>query len=212
MSLDAFGIAPADEQVHTVDRDDPTWNESWFFDWTTEDGTEAGHCRLGWMPGQGRVWVWLFLRRGDSWYGLEATRVDDRRFDAAAGVLEAGGLLVRRTVAEALQDVGLEVRTQVRGLAGPDAGRVVPVSLALQFTAAGPAHSVGGHDLGEVDGQPLTSNRYEQPMTVRGTVSIDDVAVDVVARGERDHSWGPGGLGTGACNGPSWPCTAPIVS
>ncbi len=50
-----FGIVVQDEYTHPSSPDHPDWNESYFFDWYNEDATFAGHCRVGWHPGQDRV-------------------------------------------------------------------------------------------------------------------------------------------------------------
>jgi hypothetical protein len=185
--MDHYGVRPTDEGVHPHDPDDPTWNESWFYDWTSADGREAGHCRIGWMPAQDRVWVWLVLRRGESWFLVEAPHL--RGLDD--GALDAPGLTLRRTVHTPLERTQLTVQTTARCTHGPRAGQLVPVSVDLTFDAVGPAHSLGANAVDLADGSEIESNRYEQPVLAAGEVTVDGETLAVTARGERDHSWGP---------------------
>ena len=60
-ALMQFGIRPHDEGAHRFDPEDELWNESLFYDWYTEDGSLAGHCRIGVLPTQKRIWFWLYV-------------------------------------------------------------------------------------------------------------------------------------------------------
>lgn len=185
------GIRPSDEGAHPYDPAELGWNESWFHDWTSPDGTEAGHCRVGWMPNRERVWVWLFLRRGEDWLGVECPDLPATSFDPATQTLQTPALTLSRAVHSPLAASTLSIQTTVRRLSGAGAGQSASVKLSLRFDAVGPPHTTGESVLGEHDGVPLTTNRFEQPVRVRGTISIDGDAVSMRGRGERDHSWGP---------------------
>ena len=73
--LTAFGISPSDEGVHHFGKDYEWWNESVFYDWYDAAGTHAGHCRIGWLPNQERLWFWLFLFNGAEWVAIEEPRL-----------------------------------------------------------------------------------------------------------------------------------------
>ena len=182
-----FGVGARDEGAHPFDPSDEGWNESWFHDWTSPDGAEAGHCRVGWMPTQQRVWVWLVLRRGDRWLLLEAPHIHASHFEPSGWSVNAPSVQVSRVVVEPLSRSTLTIQATARD----DLGRRVPVAVSLEFAALGPAHSLGASDLGEVAGTRLSANRFEQPVRVHGTVTIDGEARPLDGHGERDHSWGP---------------------
>ena len=187
----AHGIRPSDEGPHPHDPADVSWNESWFHDWTSADGTEAGHCRIGWMPARAQVWVWLFLRRGDAWYSLECCDLPAASFSPATQQLKTPSLTLSRTVLEPLHTSTLSVQAMLRRRSGPDTDEHLPASVQLRFEAVAPPHSPGESVLGEHAGVPLTTNRFEQPVKVSGTISIGGNSIDFSGRGERDHSWGP---------------------
>ena len=42
-------VDPADEGRHTPDGTE-LWNESYYLDWFTEDGTAGGYVRIGFVP------------------------------------------------------------------------------------------------------------------------------------------------------------------
>ena len=55
-----FAVDPSDEGHHPPG-DDPLWNESWYFDFVTADGSLGGYVRLGRYPNLGVVWYWACL-------------------------------------------------------------------------------------------------------------------------------------------------------
>ena len=48
---------PANEGRHTPD-DERYWNESWYLDFVTDDGSLGGYVRTGLYPNLGVCWYW----------------------------------------------------------------------------------------------------------------------------------------------------------
>ncbi len=189
--LTQFGIRFEDDLARPFDPAEPSWNESIFYDWYNADGTCAGHIRIGALPNQGRVWLWLFVYDQGQWVALEEPRLPIGSFGWDSFSYEGAGLSFSRTVDDPLRQSQVRCRGFGRVVSGPRTGRVVPVSIDLAVTGTGPAHTVGdagvsGHSSDEYD-----ARRFEQPTEVRGSIEIDGRHVDFEGRGERDHSWGP---------------------
>ena len=189
--LTQFGIQPRDEQAHPFDADDPTWNESIFYDFVQRDGTAAGHIRIGAMPGQERVWLWIYLFDGERWLGLDEGRLPIANFDWERFAYEGPGLSFSREVGEALVENRVRANGFARVLSGPGAGGFERVELDLQVYGVGPCHGVG--DTGEEghSHDELSAARFEQPTVVHGKLGVGERVIALDARGERDHSWGP---------------------
>ncbi|NLA35530.1 MAG: hypothetical protein GX868_07555, partial [Actinobacteria bacterium] len=45
------------ERRHEPD-DLELWNESYYLDWFTEDGSLGGYLRIGFYPNMNRIWYW----------------------------------------------------------------------------------------------------------------------------------------------------------
>jgi hypothetical protein len=178
---------------HTVDaRDeghhDPDaielWNESWYFDFATPDGTLGGYVRVGLYPNLGTVWYWAYLV-GD---GRPLVAVRDHEVPLPkAGSLEvrAEGLwsdLVCETPLEHwsvnLEAFGVALDDPADAYRGERGDRVA-VGLDLEWVEAAPAQASVGLP------------RYEQACVVQGEILLGDERIQVDAFGERDHSWGP---------------------
>jgi hypothetical protein len=178
---------------HTVDaRDeghhDPDaielWNESWYFDFATPDGTLGGYVRVGLYPNLGTVWYWAYLV-GD---GRPLVAVRDHEVPLPkAGSLEvrAEGLwseLVCETPLEHwsvnLEAFGVALDDPADAYRG-ERGHRVAVGLDLEWVEAAPAQASVGLP------------RYEQACVVQGEILLGDERIQVDAFGERDHSWGP---------------------
>ncbi|MCG8588826.1 MAG: hypothetical protein MJE66_06005 [Proteobacteria bacterium] len=189
--LTRFGIQPEDEGLHPYDPAVEWWNESWFWDWFDADGQVAGHTRIGLHPVQGRAWAWLFVYRRGEWVGIEEPRLplsDVRRPQLA---YDGYGLSFSYRTTEPLRTGHLEFEGFGRVLSGPRTGLVLPVGVALDVTAVGAAHTTGRGETPGHRSDAYDACRYEQPISLAGTVSIDGETEPFAGRGERDHSWGP---------------------
>ena len=54
------GLSAADERHHAVGPE-PWWNESWYFDFATTDGSLGGYVRIGLYPNHRAAWYWACL-------------------------------------------------------------------------------------------------------------------------------------------------------
>ena len=190
--LTAFGIRPEDEGPHPFSPEYEWWNESVFYDWYTADGTNAGHCRIGWHPSQARLWFWLFLYNGAEWVAVEEPRLPLERLRQPDIAYDDGwGLAFAYAAGEPLRSGRLEASAFGRVVSGPRTGMVLPVAVALEVEAIGAAHSLGQSDVAGHSAERMSASRFEQPILVRGSYTIDGDERTIEGRGERDHSWGP---------------------
>lgn len=187
--LSKFGIRAEDELVHPAPTDEPTWNESVFYDWV-HSPDYAGHVRIGRMPNQHRVWLWVFVLHAGEWLVLEEPRLPIGELTGEFDY-DGRGLSFSRSVLEPVRSNRLEVSGVGRIVSGPRSGRLVPFDLDLVFEAVGPAHSLGESSVAGHSNELFSSNRFEQPMRVSGHQKVGDSTLTVDGHGERDHSWGP---------------------
>lgn len=194
--LSKFGIGPDDEYFHPYDPADPSWNESWFWDWFDEDGRRAGQCRIGTFPNQGRLWFWFYVLRPGTdgepeWLCIEEPRLDLARLQRPRLAFEQAGLRFDWRPRQPLLDGRLAVSGRARTISGPRAGRMVDVEVTVEVEAAGVPHSTGQGDVEGHESDSFDARRFEQPIDVDVTVTTDGVTDTFAGRGERDHSWGP---------------------
>jgi len=190
--LTRFGITPADEAPHPYSPDYEWWNESVFYDWYDADGANAGHCRIGWHPNQQRLWMWLFLWNGAEWVAIEEPRLPFASLQLPQIAYDDGwGLAFSYAVHAPLRSGRFEARGFGRVLCGPRAGMILPVEVGLDVETIGAAHSLGQQHLEGHSAAGYSVSRFEQPIAVRGSYGIGGETRAIVARGERDHSWGP---------------------
>ena len=190
-----FGIVAQDEYTHPFSPDHPDWNESYFFDWYNDDATFAGHCRIGWHPGQDRVLFWLFLYHNQEWLMIEEYRLPLPALDLAgqdqAFSYQGWGLEFSYAPQAPLLSGNLKVSGFARVISGKRLGMVLPVALDLILEAVAPPHSRGAGEVESHSAEGYSTNRYEQPIHAQCEFAIDGLKQSVGVRGERDHSWGP---------------------
>lgn len=190
--LRRFGVEPGDEGPHGFDPDVEWWNESWFWDFYDATGEVAGHCRVGIHPNQQRLWIWFYLKHGDSWLCVEEPRLPLASFQAHDGRLayEGHGLRFSWEVAAPIRSGRLRLEGFGRVLSGARAGSIRAVAADLEVEALGPPHApqkmVAGHD-----SPKYPTSRFEQPIALRGHTALAGRTRPFEGRGERDHSWGP---------------------
>jgi hypothetical protein len=193
--IEQFGIVAEDEYPHPFSPDHPDWNESYFFDWYSEDATFAGHCRVGWHPVQERVLFWFFLYHNKEWLMIEEYRLPLSALklnNASKAFSYTGwGLEFSYTPRKPLRSGTLNVNGFARLLSGSRQGVVVPFSLDLQLEAVAAPHSRGAGEVESHSAQGYSTNRYEQPTKGHCQVAVDGIGYACQVRGERDHSWGP---------------------
>ena len=189
-ALLASGVDPQDERVHDFPPGLPEWQESVFYDWIDAGGQVAGHCRIGLHPDEGRVWFWLFLTDGDTWWAIEAPHLPWHEVDTARWAFTGDSLQFERTVLDPLRSNGLRITGTATAVRGDGIGQTRPVSVDLRFDAVAPPHTMGARDEVDGNGQTRPAARFEQPMAVTGHLAIGDATHPVTGWGERDHSWG----------------------
>ena len=175
-------VDPTDEGRHDPEGSS-LWNESWYFDFASEDGTVGGYVRLGLYPGLGVSWFWAFLV-GE---GRPLVTVVDHEAPLPRGAaleLRAEGLWTSLVCEEPLShwSIGLEAF----GVALDDPseayrscrGDRTALGLDLEWETVG-----GGY------GYPGVT-RYEVPCRVHGQVLVGRETIAFDGWGERDHSWG----------------------
>jgi hypothetical protein len=190
-TLTQFGVRLEDEGAHGFDPAVAWWNESWFWDWYDQTGTQAGHLRLGIHPNQNRAWVWLFLFRAGEWVAVEEPRLPLGDLDLARLAYDRWGLRFSWDVKSPLHTGTLCFDGFGRVLSGPRTGSIVPVGIVLEIEAQGPPHSGGRAQAAGHASQTHPASRFEQPIGVRGEFRIGADSHAFEGRGERDHSWGP---------------------
>lgn len=189
--LTQFGIRPEDEKPHAFDPGVEWWNESWFWDWYDCDGTWAGHCRIGLHPAQKRAWVWFFLYHRGEWIVVEEPRLPLADVQLPRLAYDGWGLRFAYDAVDPLRTGRLRFEGFGRVLSGPRCGQVLPVGAQLDIAAIGPPHSTGRSDIAGHSSEAFDACRFEQPITLHGTLRAGATACEFEGRGERDHSWGP---------------------
>jgi hypothetical protein len=189
--LTKFGIVPADEARHPHSPAHEWWNESWFWDWYDASGELAGHCRVGLHPNQERGWIWFFLFNGSEWMALEEPRLPLQRFDPEQLSYSGWGLEWRYEAVDPLRSGLLHCQGFGRVVSGVRAGMILPMGAELRIEALGAPHSSGPGTVPGHSSETYSTNRFEQPIQLRGKLRFGNAEHDFAGRGERDHSWGP---------------------
>ncbi len=189
--LTKFGIVAQDEFVHPFDPKFEWWNESWFWDWYNADGSLAGHCRIGLHPAQKRAWVWFYAYHAGEWIVVEEPRLPHSDIQLPRLAYEGWGLRFSYDVIEPLRRARFQFSGFGRVVSGPRTGMILPVGADLHVQSIGAAHSTGRSDIAGHSSATFDACRFEQPITLQGTLQMGEVTQAFAGRGERDHSWGP---------------------
>ncbi|ACZ91169.1 hypothetical protein [Streptosporangium roseum] len=180
-------LGEADEGVHPAGGE-RLWSESFYLDFTAEDGSVAGYVRLGLYPNWDRAWYWACLVGRDRPLVLLA---DDR------APLPGPGLAVRGRDYRATQEVTAPMRsfrlTLEAGAAAvledpwracadpggdPGGGATTSLEFDLEWETVGGVYPYG------------FIPRYEIPCRVGGVIRVGGEEIPFFGYGERDHSWG----------------------
>jgi hypothetical protein len=176
-------FAASDEGLHAPGPEQ-LWNESYYFDFATADGSAGGYVRLGLYPNWGRAWYWACLVRP----GRPAVLLADNDAPLPA----PGDTTLHARFYSAAQEIAqplASARVRLDGMAAvlPDpaaaygdlaAAGQVPLNLDLDWVTVGGVYPY--KDL----------PRYEVPCEVTGTVRVGSDEMSIRGFGERDHSWG----------------------
>ena len=196
LDLDAVGLLPeagagrpaplapaaGDEERHEP-AGEQLWNESYYFDAVSADGTIGAYARIGLYPNLGVAWYTAFV------CGPNRATVAVVDFEVplpAAGSLAAvrEGLRADHACEEPLRR--FRVSLEAIGEAHEDAS-------AFLRGEPGTPSDVSLDLVWETDGIPYAyrlTTRYEIPCVVSGTIRIDGEELQFAGPGQRDHSWG----------------------
>lgn len=173
---------PATDEGRHAPGPEPLWNESWYFDFATADGSLGGYVRLGLYPNLGVAWYWGCLV-GE---GRPLVTVIDHEVPLPKTGLEvrSEGLWATHNQETALDHWSLGLEAFAVGVDDPTEvygdlrGDRVPLGLDLEWETVGGAYPYPGID------------RYEVPCRVTGEVLVDQERIPLDGPGQRDHSWG----------------------
>jgi hypothetical protein len=176
-------VEPTDEGRHEPG-DQRLWNESWYFDFFSGDGTVGGWVRLGLYPNLGVAWYHAYVvKPGDRTIAVADVEVP---LPKSAGLEVRGqGLWADHVCETALDHWSLGNEVHALAVDKPSdlydrepRGDIVPLGLDLEWETEGsPYHYV-------------FTTRYEIPCRVHGEVLIGDRRHSFDGYGQRDHSWG----------------------
>ena len=190
----APALAAADDSFHPYGRD-PFWQESWYFDWHSDDGAMAGFARQGFYPNLGELWFWLYL--------FLPGRVVAVR-DHSVPLADRWGRFEHRTHGlwwdfrpqEPLSAWSLQAEAFGVGVDAPsdlidgEVGQPTPVGLDISFEALAPPYRWVAAAGTPQDDDGTATSRFEQFGAWSGDVLVGDETFHLDGRGERDHSWG----------------------
>jgi hypothetical protein len=174
-------VAASDEGTHEPDTE-PLWNESWYADVVSPDGSVAAYIRLGLYPNLGTAW-WHVAVVGPDRPVVVCQRTD---LDVPGGgmTVSTDGVDIVLTVDQDLESFTVRgTMTGERHTAAVDIydGKPgTPARIDIDLTWA-------------TDGVPYQyamTTRYEIPCTVTGAVTVDGEEIRLDGPGQRDHSWG----------------------
>ncbi|WP_354700652.1 hypothetical protein DSM112329_00937 [Paraconexibacter sp. AEG42_29] len=199
LDLDALSLLPAvdagrpqalrpaatDDSGRHEPGPEQTWNESWYFDAVSDDGTLGVYVRLGRLPNR-EVALYTAAIVGP---GRPAVMVVDDAAplpaqDDESQVIDIEGLRATQRCEEPLQ----RFRVTLAGVGAAHADESEPLR-----AEPGTPVDVELDLVWETDGVPYQwrpSTRYEIPCRVSGTVRVGDEEIAFAGPGQRDHSWG----------------------
>lgn len=167
-------ITVKDEEFHTPGQD-PDWQESYYFNWSTADGRSFGLTRIGINPARGTGDAVLVILRDSRPELVYAAVGEPVERDLVAGSVTEGFTIgaLRFTMDEPLASWRIKL-----------GGRH---DVSLDWTAYTPAHDF--HESFPGDAEELQAH-FEQSGTVTGRTVIDGVESSIDGLGQRDKSWG----------------------
>jgi hypothetical protein len=159
------------------------WNESWYFDWVSEDGALGGYVRLGLYPNLGVAWYTAVVTGADR----PTIAVTDLR----APLPEEGAL---RTQTDAIAaDLVCDRPLERFAVTCAATGQLYEDPAAILRGEPGVPSDVELDLAWDTDGEPYRyriTTRYEIPCRVTGSVVVEGERHEVRGFGQRDHSWG----------------------
>ncbi len=174
-------VSPADEHRHPAGPD-PLWEESWYFDFSSADGSVGGYVRLAIVPRDATAWFWAALvGRGRPLVALRDHDVPPPRGRALEA--RASGLWVDLVCETPLDHWSVGLEAFAVALDDPaeayraERGDPTALGLDLEWEAAAGAAAEG-------------PGSYGQACNVHGDVLVGAERIQLDGTGFRSHSWG----------------------
>lgn len=176
-------VPDLDAEARHPHDDEQLWNESWYLDFWSADGSFGGYIRLGLYPNLGRSWYWACVvgegRRLVTVIDNEAPLPKEPGLEIRSSGLWSD--LIVQTPLDHMT-VGLEAF-----------GVEIDDPTEVYRTGWGDRTALGFDLEWETFGTPFAYDvtpRYEVPCRVHGEILIGDERLDFDGFGQRDHSWG----------------------
>ena len=180
----ALRPAPEDEGRHEPGPE-PLWNESWYFDAISDDGTLGLYHRIGRLPNADACLLSTCIARpGEPAIMLVDASAPLPPADDDSQAITTDSARAEQRCEEPLQRFGVRVAGTAAAHADHsaplrgEAGEPVEIELDLTWDTAGEPY------------QWRLATRYEIPCRVNGTVRIGGEEHAFSGVGQRDHSWG----------------------
>jgi hypothetical protein len=180
-----FGpVDPADELTHPAGPEQ-LWNESYYLDFTADDGSIGGYVRIGRYPNLGIIWYWGCVVGRDRPLVTVIDNVVPFPKDYDSLEIRADGLWADHNVGTPLEHFTLGLEAFGVSLDDP----------AETYHGLRGDRTALGFDLEwDTDGiafrWPDGIDRYEIPCRVHGEIMVGDERIEFEGPGQRDHSWG----------------------
>ncbi len=159
------------------------WNESWYFDLVSDDGSTGLYTRLGLYPNLGVSWITAFV------CGAQRPTVAIIDFAAPLPAGEELSVAGEHALIEHECEAPLErFRVRLQG-----SGEVFEDPAGLLRGERGEPIEVSFDLVWETLGDPYAyrvTTRYEIPCRVNGTLTLAGESIALGGYGQRDHSWG----------------------
>lgn len=164
---------------------EPLWNESWYFDAVSNDGTLGLYTRLGRVPNQG-VAIYTAAIVGPDRPAIMLVNAEAPLplVEDDSQLINIPGLRADQVCEEPLQRFRVRLEGTAEAHADHSAplrderGEPIEIAMDLVWETTGTAY------------QWRQSTRYEIPCRVTGSVFIGEEEIAFTGPGQRDHSWG----------------------
>lgn len=179
-----FVAGPTDEYSHEPGPE-PFWNESWYFDFFSADGSLGGYVRLGRYPNLGVIWYWACLVGEDRPLVTVIDHAVPIPTNPRSHELHGAMLWADHNCETPFEHWSLGLETHAVALDNPADvygsayGDPTPFAFELDWETDGTVFSY-----------PSFMPRYEVPCRVHGTVDVGEERLEIEGFGQRDHSWG----------------------
>ncbi len=175
---------PDDDGLHPPGAEE-IWNESWYMDAVSDDGSLGMYVRLGRIPNQDlSVFMACICGPDRPSIMLVDHAAPLPAADDPAQVIDTDGLHYEQHVEEPLN----RFRVAMSGTAESHADASAPLR-----QEPGEPVEISFDLTWETEGVPYAwrqTSRYEIPCRVTGTLKVGDEEIEFSGPGQRDHSWG----------------------